>query len=47
MNNNIKFNYIPKLVNLNYNDRLKMIYMWVKSDHISQAEFIELIKWIH
>jgi hypothetical protein len=36
---------IDKLSQLDKPAQLKMIYMWVKQQHITQSEFIALIEW--
>jgi hypothetical protein len=38
---------IDKLSKLdNKLDQLNMIYMWIKQQHITRSEFIQLIEWV-
>jgi hypothetical protein len=43
-NNNDMIDKIDKLSRLDKLSQLKMIYMWVKQQHITQSEFITLIE---
>jgi len=36
-------NYLEELKNLDVDDKLKMIYMWVKQDRITLSEFKSLV----
>ena len=46
MSNSFAINQLKKkLTEVDYRERLSLVYQWTKTDHINKSEFIDLINY--
>ena len=46
MSNSLAINQLKtKLTEVDYRERLSLVYQWTKTDHINKSEFIDLINY--